>query len=46
MGLTNFSGQVGGLTHQIRIRQVEPTDPTPIAGDWYFNQATGVMYIH
>ena len=46
MGLTNFSGQVGGKTHKIRVRSVEPTDPTPVAGDWYYDPVTGKMFVH
>ncbi|MCR4279279.1 MAG: hypothetical protein NUV78_00900, partial [Candidatus Zambryskibacteria bacterium] len=46
MALTKHSGQVGGATHKVRVRQIAPTDPTPIAGDQYFDQTSGTLYIH
>ena len=46
MGLTHHSGKVRGITHKVRTRQIRPTDPTPIAGDWYMDVNAAKLYVH
>ena len=40
MGITNLDEHTG-LTKELRVLAVPPTEPTPVAGDIYVDSTTG-----